>query len=288
MNTKLSHQSAWSKSVYDIYNDASLPDEWTALLKEKCDSVGIEYMTSPYDFASVDLANKYSNCFKIGSGDITWLGIIEYIAKNMKPVILATGASDMADVDRAMTAIMKYTSKIVLMQCNTNYTAEVKNFKYINLNVLKIFRERYPDIVLGLSDHTHGYETVLGAIVLGARVIEKHFTDDNDREGPDHKFSMTPKTWKQMVSSANLLFNALGDGVKKVEENEKDTAVVQRRALYYTRHLKAGECLQSTDLIPLRPILSDSVPPYEIDTIIGKKMEKDVSQGNAVNRGDFL
>ena len=98
------------------------------------------------------------------------------------------------------------------MQCNTNYTASIENFKFINLNVLKTYSEFFPNVVLGLSDHTHGHSTVVGSIPLGARVFEKHFTDDNDRLGPDHKFSMNPKTWKEMVVAANEVSLALGDG----------------------------------------------------------------------------
>ena len=113
MGGQVSHQKNWTKSVYDVYDEASVADEWSALLKEKCDEVGIEYMTSPYDFASVDLADKYSNAFKIGSGDITWTEIIDYIAQKGKPVLLATGASSMEDVERAMKVLERNCRKIV-------------------------------------------------------------------------------------------------------------------------------------------------------------------------------
>ncbi|MDR0454230.1 MAG: N-acetylneuraminate synthase family protein [Deferribacteraceae bacterium] len=288
INTQLSHQKAWKKSVYETYRDASLPDEWSARLKEKCDSAGIEYMTSPYDYSSVDLADQYANCFKIGSGDITWTDIIKYIAQKGKPLLLATGASGMDDVHRAMAIIQKYNNKIVLMQCNTNYTADISNFKNINLNVLKTYRAAYPDVILGLSDHTRGHETVLGAIALGARVIEKHFTDDNDRAGPDHKFSMTPVTWRDMVVSANLLYSALGDGIKRIEKNEEDTAVIQRRSLYYTQNIASGEKLRETDLFPLRPILDTGIPPYDTDKLIGKTLKKGVVKNDAVKWEDFI
>src|SRR4030095_12957017 len=130
------------------------------------------------------------------------------------------------DVERAMGILMRHTKEIVLMQCNTNYTASGENFKYINLRVLNAFKDMYPEAVLGLSDHTLGHSTVLGAVALGARVIEKHFTDDNGREGPDHKFAMNPTTWRQMVEATRELEYALGKPVKKVEENEKETVVV--------------------------------------------------------------
>ena len=191
---KSSHQSSWKKSVYEIYEDASISYEWTSKIKEKCDEVGIEYCTSAYDFNSVDNVDPFLNVYKIGSGDITWIEILDYIASKNKPVILATGASNMEDVNRAMSALLAKNSNIILMQCNTNYTASNENYKYINLNVLKTYKQKYPDIVLGLSDHTFGSSTVLGSIVYGARVFEKHFTDDNNRQGPDHKFAMNPKT----------------------------------------------------------------------------------------------
>lgn len=272
---QLSHQSTWEKSVFETYQDASLPDMWSERLKEKCDEVGIEYMTSPYDFASVDHAERYVNAYKIGSGDITWTEIIEHIAKKGKPVLLATGASDMEDVKRAMESIQKYNHQIILMQCNTNYTASDRNFSYINLNVLRTYQEKYPDCVLGLSDHTFGYATVLGAMAFGARVFEKHFTDDNDRKGPDHKFSMNPITWKQMVKASQEMYEALGDGIKRIEENEKETVNIQRRAIYIQRELKAGDIIQEEDIFPLRPAKKGAILPFEKQRIIGKKVIRD-------------
>lgn len=272
-----SHQASWKKSVYEVYEDASVDDEWTIRLKEKCNEVGIEYMTSPYDFSSVDHAATYVNAFKIGSGDITWLEIIEYMAKKGKPILLATGACNMNDVDRAMNVLEKNNSDIVLMQCNTNYTAQMENFKYINLNVLKTYATKYPNCILGLSDHTFGHSTVLGAFTLGARVFEKHFTDDNNREGPDHKFAMNPKTWREMVDATMELYYALGDGIKRVEENEKESIIVQQRAIYLSRNIKKGERIRKEDIFPLRPLKTGCVYPYEIEKIIGKKVNRNIS-----------
>lgn len=284
---KQTHQSAWTKSVYEVYEDASVADEWTIRLKEKCDEVGIEYMTSPYDFASVDWADKYSNAFKIGSGDITWTDMLAYIAGKNKPVLLATGAADMEDVERAMNTIMPINNQIVLMQCNTNYTADYENYSYINLNVLSTYKEKYPEAILGLSDHTFGHATVLGAFALGARVFEKHFTDDNSRSGPDHKFAMNPKTWRAMVDACMELYYAMGDGVKRVEENEKDSKIVQQRAIYFQRAMKAGEVITEADIFPVRPIQEDCFLPYEKDQVIGKCLKHDVEQDTCVKKGDL-
>jgi N-acetylneuraminate synthase len=279
---KLSHQSKWKKSVFEVYQDASVNPDWTPILKEACDQCGIDYFTSPYDFESVDKVDPYVGVYKIGSGDIDWPEMLEHIAKKGKPVMIATGASEMADVERAMTILRKHTRDLVLMQCNTNYTAQRENFKYINLHVLNTYRELYPDVILGLSDHTPGHATVLGAVALGARAVEKHFTDDNGREGPDHAFAMNPKTWRDMVDRTRELELAMGDGHKRVEENEKTSAVVQRRGLRATRDLSAGATLSKSDLEPLRPIPEGGIPPWRLGELVGLRMKKALGQGEHI------
>lgn len=284
---QLSHQASWKKSVYEVYEDASLSYDWTERLKVKCDEVGIDYFTSPYDFESVDHVDPYVQVYKIGSGDITWLKLIEYIARKNKPVLLATGASSMQDVIRAMNTLQACTDQIVLMQCNTNYTANVENFKYINLNVLKTYAAQFPGVTLGLSDHTPGHATVLGALAFGAVVFEKHFTDDNKRQGPDHKFAMSPKTWREMVNAANELYLSLGDGIKRVEDNEKETASIQRRGLRFTKGLKNGHIVTEADVFPLRPLPENGLPPFEVASIVGKRLKKTVAADDTVTKDLF-
>ncbi len=284
---QISHQANWEKSVVEVYEDASIPDDWTEKIKTKCEEVGIEYFTSPYDFESINLVDPFVNAYKIGSGDITWLEIIEYIAKKGKPVFIATGASNIDDVTRAINLLQSHTADIVLMQCNTNYTASAENFKFINLRVLETYKRLYSDVILGLSDHTYGHSTVLGAIALGARVIEKHFTDDNNRVGPDHKFAMNPKTWREMVEKSIELFTALGDGNKRIEENEKQTVIVQRRSLRYNKNIEVNTIIKRKDIISLRPIQEDGIPPYKINEIIGRTLKKPVLKDDAVSFEDF-
>jgi N-acetylneuraminate synthase len=280
LGTQLSHQSSWKKSVYEVYEDASVSLDWTPLLKAKCDEVGIDFFTSAYDFESVDAVDPFVDLYKIGSGDITWIEIIEFIAKKNKPVLIATGASEMTDVVRAMTAIEAITEDIVLMQCNTNYTLDKDKFRYVNLNVLKYFAQRFPNSILGLSDHTLGHATVLGAIALGAVVIEKHFTDSNEYEGPDHKFAMNPKSWKEMVENANDLYYALGDGLKRIEPNEEKSIIIQRRSLRSEIDLLPGHIITKEDIVALRPIPEDGIPPYLIDQLIGKILKKQILKGD--------
>jgi N-acetylneuraminate synthase len=275
----LSHQATWKKSVFQVYKDASLPWEWTVALKEECDRAGIEYFSSPYDFEAVDMLDRYVELYKIGSGDITWLEMCRKIASKTKPVLLATGASDIGDVQRAVDAILAINPKLVLMQCNTNYTGSIENFRYIDLNVLTTYRTMFPQVVLGLSDHTPGHATVLGAVALGARVIEKHFTDDTQREGPDHPFSMTPQTWREMVDRTRELELALGSPQKRIVANERDTVVVQRRCLRAARNLSPGTVLTRDAIDVLRPAPAGGIFPYDIEKVVGKRLRVELTAG---------
>lgn len=282
-----SHQAAWKKSVFEVYQDASVDLGWTPMLKGACDEAGIAFMTSPYAPDLVDAVDPYLPAYKIGSGDITWLEIIEYIARKNKPYILATGASTMDDVHRAVEAGLRVNSRLALLQCNTNYTGSRENFKYIQLNVLRSYREMYPSMVLGLSDHTPGHATVLGAVALGARIIEKHFTDDTGRTGPDHAFSMNPRAWREMVDRTGELEASLGTGVKKIEGNEKETAVLQRRAIRLKFDLPTGASLTRDAIEVLRPCPADAVHPYEMDRIIGRTLRHPMKAGSHVRWSDI-
>lgn len=276
---QVSHQASWKKTVFEVYQDAAVDLGWTPVLKETCDKAGITFFTSPYAFDLVDHVDSYVPAYKIGSGDITWIELIEYIAAKKKPYMLASGASSLDDVLRAVSAALAINPDIALMQCNTNYTASLENLKYIHLNVLKTYRQIFPDMILGLSDHTPGHATVLGAVALGARIVEKHFTDNVAREGPDHKFSMDAKTWREMVDRTRELEAALGGGIKQIEENERDTAVLQRRSIRLARNLNQGTVIQDSDLTLLRPCPADGIPPYRMNELVGRTLRRSLTGG---------
>jgi sialic acid synthase SpsE len=287
LDTGSSHQSKWDKSVFDVYKAASVDLSWTEVLKDTCDKAGIAFFTSPYSEKLADHIDPFVPAHKIGSGDITWLEMIKFIAAKGKPTLLASGASSFDDVVHAMNAALEINSQICLMQCNTNYTASLENFKYIQLNVLKAYRQMYPSLVLGLSDHTPGHATVLGAVALGARMIEKHLTDDNDREGPDHKFSMNGDSWQEMVERTRELENSLGNGIKRVEKNEKETVILQRRSVCCSRELAAGHILTDADLEVLRPCPLDAILPRFRSEIVGKSLTRDLRKGESFKWQDL-
>ncbi|MDA9757492.1 N-acetylneuraminate synthase family protein [Pseudomonadota bacterium] len=284
MGGKLTHQKSWKKSVFEVYDDASLPEEWTEELKKTCDDNNIHYFTTPYSLEVVDKVKDIVEAWKVGSGDVAWHDHIERMASHGKPIFIATGASTLDEVKMAVSAASNKTDEILLMQCNTNYTASLENFKHINLRVLNSYANIFPGLLLGLSDHTPGHSTVLGAVALGARAVEKHFTDDTSREGPDHKFSMDPKTWYEMVQRTRELEYSMGDGIKKIEDNEVDSYVVQRRSIHASTDLAKGHILQKEDLVMLRPELEDSFKPYEIDKLIGKELLNDIVANQCIRK----
>lgn len=283
----LSHQAQWSKSVFEVYQDASIPHEWTPTLKAACDEAGIAYFSAAYDLGAVDMLEPYVPAYKIGSGDITWLESLDYTARKGKPMLLATGAAGLAEVVDAVDTIRASNHELVLMQCNTNYTASPENLKFLSLRVLSSYAALFPDVILGLSDHTPGHTSVLGAVALGARVVEKHFTDDTGREGPDHAFSMDPATWREMVDRTRDLEAALGDTVKRVEQNEVETVVVQRRGVRAARALTAGTVLTREDLVVVRPATPDLVPANRLGELIGQRLRRDLEADEGVRAFDL-
>ena len=289
LGRRLSHQSGWQQDVYDVYDAAALPAEWTDELREECERVGIAFFSAPYSLEAVRKLSPLMPAIKIGSGDVDWLEEIDLIAQQGKPVLLATGAADLRDVQRAVATVHAHTRELVLMQCNTNYTADDEtNLDHLNLNVLRTYSTLWPDAVLGLSDHTHGDTAVLGAVALGARVVERHFTDDNFRDGPDHRFALDPEDWRAMVDATRRLERALGSPVKVVAPNEQDTVVVQRRCLRAARDLLAGTRLSRDDLDVLRPAPVGAIRPSEIDVIVGRVLGRDIAYGVEIRVEDLV
>jgi sialic acid synthase SpsE len=284
---KFSHQSMWEKSIFEVYKDAEVPKSWTEELKVFCEMQDIDFFSTPYDLDMVDYLKELIPAFKIGSGDVAWEAMLEKIANTGKPVLFASGASNLAEVIRAVDVLTNLNDQVLLMQCNTNYTASLENFKYINLNVLNTYKLLFPDLILGLSDHTPGHVTVLGAVALGAKAIEKHFTDDISRKGPDHAFSMDPKTWREMVNATRLLEQSLGSEIKKVEDNEKETLVLQRRAIRVTKDINKDELLIIENIQFQRPCPADAIHPNDIKKIINKKLTKNIVNGDYLRLEHF-
>ncbi|MFM2330905.1 MAG: hypothetical protein RLZZ26_412 [Candidatus Parcubacteria bacterium] len=275
---------SWQRPVDEVFKEVEFPREWHKDFFDYCFKIGITPSTAAYDFEAVDLVEKLGiEFYKIGSGEITWLEMIEYVAKKGKPIMLATGAATLAEVDDAVRTIEGTGNKnLVLMQCITNYPS---HFESANINVLNTYRDAFGTIV-GYSDHTPGDVVPLGAVALGAKVIEKHVTVDRSNKGPDHPHSLTFEEFGQMIQRTRNLEKALGTGRKEVVPEESETVFVQRRGLTTTRDIKAGSLLKKEDIIELRPALG-IYPKYK-SVVIGKAVKRDIEAGEPIRWEDIV
>lgn len=281
MHLKGVHGS-WGQPVDEVFKEAEFPREWHEEFFGYCREMGIIGSSAPYDFEAVDLMEELGvDFYKIGSGDITWLEMLEYIARKNKPIILATGASTLAEVDEAIRVIESTGNRdVALLQCITNYPSKIES---ANLNVMKTYQQAY-GIITGYSDHTPGDTVVLGSIALGGKVIEKHFTLDKTAKGPDHPHSMDPKEFTLMVKRVREMEQALGSSRKEVVAEESETVIVQRRGLCAKLDVRKGEPFSQENVIELRPALG-ILPKHKKD-IIGKLAKRDISAGEPIKWED--
>ncbi len=271
-------QAKWEKPVYEIYKSAEFPREWHDELFQYANKKGLQFLSSPYDKEAVDILDDLGvTAFKIGSGDITWHDMLRYIAKKEKPIILATGASTIAEIDEALKVMRSEgANDIILLQCVTNYPS---HFEHSNIRAMKAMSELF-DVIVGYSDHTPGNIVPLGAISLGASVIEKHFTDDKTRKGPDHPFAMDAKEFKEMVDSIRILEKALGSPVKDLYEEEKETLILQRRCLRAAKDIPKGSEITEDMIEVLRPLAKDALDPKYKDVVIRREAKVDMKKGD--------
>lgn len=287
MQGNVAHQKEWSRSVFDTYDNASLPVEWTAELAACARNLGIHFFTSPYSFELVDEVDPYLEFYKIGSGDITHLPLIEHICSKQKPVMFGTGAATLIEIQAAIDVASRHGVDAVIMQCNTNYSGDSANREHINLNVLSTFSEKFPDTLLGISDHMTDNDIILAAIAMGARVVERHFTDNTDNPGPDHLFSMDPETWRSMIARSRALEGILGRGEKVIEKNERETVIVQRRSICLKESCERGHVINSDDIEYLRPCPPGAFSPADVSAVLGRALVYAREPGHILTESDF-
>jgi len=268
----------WGRPVNEVFKDAEFPRDWHHLVKEHCDNIGIQFSTSPYDFEAVELCMELDLPFiKIGSGEITWLEMIEKIAQKNKPIVLATGDATLSEIDDAIRTIESVGNKnLILLQCITNYPSMIES---ANINVLKTYQSAF-DVLTGYSDHSFGDVVILGSVALGGIFVEKHFTLNKEDKGPDHPHSMNVQEFKTMVNRVRQLELAMGSTKKFIVEEERETVIVQRRGLYAAKTIPKGKIIENSDIIELRPALG-ILPKYKRN-VIGQVSQTDISEGEPI------
>ena len=213
------------------------PDD-TCELQAHARGVEITFFATAFDFESADLLAELDvPAFKFASGDIRNTPLLRHVAGFGKPMVLSTGGADLADVDRAVDAILPLNDQLCVLQCTAAYPADTDD---LNLNVITTLRERFPGLVIGLSDHQNGIAMALVAYMLGARVIEKHFTLNHAAKGTDHAFSLMPEGMRKLVRDLQRVPGALGDGVKRPLQIEEAPIRKMGKKLVAARELDEG------------------------------------------------
>jgi N,N'-diacetyllegionaminate synthase len=263
------------ESQFDMVRKLELPFEGFRELQAYCKELGIEFLSTPFDFESADFLESLGvAAFKVPSGEITNLPFLEHIARKGKPLIVSTGMSDLEEVRAAMKVLTEVgKGGIVLLHCVSNYPAAPAS---VNLRAMTTLARAF-GVPVGYSDHTQGIEIPLAAVALGACVIEKHFTLDRNLPGPDHRASLEPNELADMVRGIRNVEAALGDGVKRPVAEELNTAAVARRSLVAARDIDAGTRVTPELIAILRP--GTGLPPSMRDRIIGKTAIRNIAEG---------
>ena len=222
-----------------------------------------------FDEPSADfLAELGLPAFKIASADLVNTPLLRHVAGLGKPIFLSTGGGTMEDVERAVDTILPVNSQLVVMQCTAAYPCDVEE---LQLGVIETYRERFPELVIGLSDHQSGIAMTLVAYMLGARVIEKHFTLDHAWKGSDHAFSLMPEGMRRLVRDLHRVPVAIGAGVKHPLESERRPLEKMGKKLVAARDLPAGHVLSGGDILAKSPA-DGGLPPYRLDELVGKRL----------------
>jgi sialic acid synthase len=247
-------------------------------LQEHARSLGVAFFATAFDFASADfLAELNMPAFKIASGDLQNTPLLRYVGEIGKPVIFSTGGGTLDDVRRGYEALADITDQIVVLQCTAGYPAE---WDELDLRVIQTYREAFPHAIAGFSSHDNGIAMPVAAYVLGARVVEKHFTLNRALKGTDHAFSLEPQGLRKLVRDLRRTRLALGDGTKNMHPSEAAPVLKMSKKIVAARDLPSGHVLTRDDLAFRSP--GDGLPPYEVDRLVGRVLRHPVGEETAL------
>lgn len=269
-------------SQYNMLKNLELSYDDFAILKEHCDKVEIDFMSTPFDRESVDMLERLGvQAYKLSSGDITNKPLLEYVADKHKPVILSTGMCTMEEVKDAVEWIeAKKNHQITLLHCTSNYPTP---YDEVNMKAMLTLKDSFP-YAIGYSDHTKGIIMPIMSVAMGATVLEKHFTLDKQMDGPDHKASLDVQELEDMVAAVRNVEAAKGDGIKQPTASEMSTREVARKSVVVNKTLKKGIILEEEDLSVKRP--GTGVAPKYIQEFTGKVLLRDIEEDTLINWDD--
>ena len=254
-------------------------------LKNFCDYIGIEFLSTPFDMESANFLNDLMDVFKISSSDITNKPFIQYICQYGKPIILSTGASNLDEIQEAVEWIESNGNPLALLHCVLNYPTEVQN---ANLGMILDLNKKFPKNLIGYSDHTlpGDMKTLEVAVLLGASIVEKHFTHDKTLPGNDHYHAMDKEDLRKFSDNLDCLFELLGEDKKRSLPSEETARLNARRSLVAKRRLKAGQQISLEDITWKRP--GTGISPREMDKVLKHQVNKDLAEDSILHWSDLV
>lgn len=276
--------SLWyGRNLYDLYEEAHTPWDWHKPLFDYAKELGLICFSSPFDETAVDFLETLDvPCYKIASFENTDHPLIKKVAKTGKPVIMSTGIANISDIVESVNVLKENGCKhIVLLKCTSTYPSTPEN---TNLLTIPVLQQIFPDCVIGLSDHTMGVGASIASVVLGARVIEKHFTIRRADGGVDSTFSMEPAEMNALVVESERAFLALGKVQLTVQKAEEKSQAF-KRSIYVVKDIKAGEVFTKENVRVIRP--GDGLEPKYFETLIGKTAKLDLKRGTPVKMNSW-
>lgn len=280
---KTREDSLWAgQKMYDLFKKGETPWKWHKKLQKLAHNLDMDFFSSPFDLKGVDLLESINvPAYKIASLEITDIPLIEKCALTGKPVIISTGAADIADIDLAVETCLKVgNNQIALLKCTSAYPTP---YDEVNLKQILNLKEKY-NIVVGLSDHTLGIEVPIAAVVMGAKIIEKHFILSRSGDGLDKDFSLEPQEFKNMVTAIRNIELAMGDGSFKLTPRI-EAASKFRRSLFVSNDIKKGEKLSKENIKSVRP--SMGLHPRHYYEVLGKTAKQDIEKGTPLSNNLF-
>lgn len=272
--------SLWKgTTLYELYKKAYTPWEWQPELKKYADELGIACFSSPFDGTAVDLMSSMNMpAYKVASYEITDIPLIRKIARQGKPVIISTGIAYLSDIERALqTCKDEGNENVILLKCTSAYPAPYED---MNLREIQMLKDTFGCMV-GISDHSLGSEVALGAVALGAKVVEKHMKLEGDIDGVDAKFSLDVPTFATMIEQIRNLERALGDKTYALSEKQVQ-ARRSSRSLFVTQDIEAGERITAENIRSIRP--GSGMPPMYYDELLGKAVTRKLERGTPLDK----
>ena len=261
------------KKTQQILKNLEFRRDWLKELNEYAKRKDIMFLATPFDTEAVELLDRINTpAFKIASGDLTNLPLIKYIAEKGKPIILSVGLGSLDEIRAALDVIYSTGNEnVALLHCVASYPTKPED---VNLNVIKTLKQKF-QVPVGFSDHTMEVSVPIGAVALGANIIEKHFTLDRKLEGPDHPYALEPEELEFMVKGIREVEKALGSEIKIVVDSEKQGLVAGRRSIFANVNIPEGTIITRDMLSVLRPAVG--IAPKYVDKITGKQVKKDIN-----------